>query len=315
MSDGIFEQYQPARWEVGSFSQAFPVIEIRERWVNVLAKHKRPYRRGARLDDLYEEARQWTILTDFYNGQKDTRVDGSYPDGANALLGSFAIHETGWLTLPTIGAVRARAESYDRVEASGRRDVAGATLVFVEDNEDDQQASQFIAPRADTVASTYVVQMVEEMERIGLDGDPLGEIQALCDDLKKLAASPGAFASSVENRIAQTVRSIAQVEEGFVRAGSEAQANMVSTFSDPASARSVILLRQLGETVASSAPVLSQRRRVVTRAWTTTMSIFAIAREVKQDPVELCALNADMPDLGAIPAKTRVRIFVDAQAV
>jgi hypothetical protein len=307
--DGIFDQMGPLTWEVKGYKINVPVTAIQESYSNDLAKHKRLYRTGERVDPLGGFSRIWTVSSEWYNGATDKVTPGRYPDDLDILIASFKVRQWGTLTLPTAGPVRACAWTYERSEVpSDGRDYAATKCVWVEDIPDDETASQWQAPQASSVAKRYAEDTQTALADVALDGDPLGEIQAFCDDLSTLARAPSDFVSSVEGRANQTLKSIQRTEEAFTGAATSGLGELGTLLTHPSASRAGVMLRRLADTVGS-ARANHTSPSIITRRYPVTVSIFAVAAELKQDPVQLFAMNSRLGNLNAIPAQTPIKVF------
>src|SRR5262245_15019791 len=105
-----FEDYEVCSWKVGQRSGTlkFPVSSIQESGGNRIVERNRPYRNGAKLDDVGSNATKWTIEAVFENSimEGEKGLDQNvllYPNVLNAVLDSFRIHGTGDLVIPTRG--------------------------------------------------------------------------------------------------------------------------------------------------------------------------------------------------------------------
>ena len=148
--DPVFEQYPSASWSVGTqVALVFPVTEITEEGGNRIVLRERPYRDGAKVDDIGSKAKSWSLKAIFENTINEGLIQNGqplYPGVLNELIRSFDQHETGDLIVPTVGKVRARAQSYVRTERNDERDYATVEFKFVQDNEDAIDATSFTLP-------------------------------------------------------------------------------------------------------------------------------------------------------------------------
>lgn len=307
-AEEIFKLFPACTWEVRGTKIAIPISSIEEGYSNDIARHKRLFRKGERIDHLGGFSRTWTIASEFYNGAEDPITQGKYPDDVDALTESFAIKETGILTLPTRGPVTAVAWQYTRLESTDARDMAAVRLTFVEDFPDDDAASGWQAPQASSIASKYAADTQTSLAGAGLDGDPLGEIAAFADDLATLASAPGDFVASVEGQVGQAVKSIARTEEAFTSAASGGVTELATLLTDPSASRAGVMMRRLADTFGS-ARTNHTSPNVVAKIYATTVSIFAVAMDLKQDVIILMKLNSAIPNLAAIPAGTPIRVY------
>ena len=307
----IFAQYPAARWTVGSSSWTFPIVSVQEEYSNALARHKRLYRDKERLDDTGSMSRVFTFQSEFYNGAIDKKAPGRYPDDINSLLAMFKIHETGTLTVPTRGPIQARAWTYKRLEQSTDRDFAGLVMVFLEDAPDDEQASQWQAPTASSVASIYVNDYVTKLQKLGIDGDPLGDLLQFANDLEGLANAPSNFASAIEARGQAAVQAFTRAEQAFA-SGPLGDLSLGAALLDPFASSAIRALRRAGDTLGSAvASHISPM--VITKTFDVTASIYDVAIFVDQPAEDLIPLNQGLASLLAIPPQTPVRVYADAK--
>lgn len=314
--DPVFRAYPTAKWEVGGKTWTFAVEQLAEGRSNRLAKHRRLYRDGARIDGTGANERTWEISTSFFNdGDQEGGIDGAaqYPDNVNGICDSFDTHETGTLTLPTRGPRRCCAESYSRTEKSGERDAAECRFLWVEDSEDDDAVAAYQEPSAKTLVRPASDEAVAACEAAGVVSEDLASLADLANDLVAMAEFPGEFVADMDAKGRALVARAEAVEQAFAQAGTEGVNEAVTLLADPGSSLAGRRLRELGDTAARVAgDVAGGGVRVVGRTFSTTLSIFDIATELGQRAPELMTLNSSLPDLYEIPAGTVVRVFDDA---
>lgn len=302
----IFAQYAPGSFEIEGSKVSFGVKAVRKTYKGDVIKHRRLYQNGARLDHMGGDANGFVLLIEFYNDAADPDAPNAYPDDCNALEKLLESQKTGWLNVPTHGPVRAKCESYDRVEEDTSVDSATINASFIVDSEDDQTAGSFTAPTASSVASRYAIDWQEESGDAGVDSDPFGEIEDFCDDLSELARAPENFIASFEARASQVVNAIARVERSYSQAAESGSGEVVALLTQPGSSRAVMKGRRLADTIASGASTAVEFTVV---RYPVIVSIYDVARDVQQDASRLIAINADIPDLMQIEAKEPIRIL------
>lgn len=205
----IFEQYQVCTWAVAGRKMAIPLEAIRERGGNRLVVLERPYREGAKLDDTGAVAKVYELTVAIFNGNTEEGVGESiYPDLANEIVASFDQHETGTLTLPTVGPKRCRAQSYERGEKPDERDTAYLQLVFMEDNEDSITSSSFLAPSARSVSRTLSEQTTFSLSAAGAFGADTASLTDFAASLETLMNAPGEFVGDIETTGKQDRKSV-----------------------------------------------------------------------------------------------------------
>lgn len=310
MSNGPFSEYPTAEWSVEGTTVWFAVERLTERKVNRLIRHKRVYRDGARLDDTFQEAIEWTAVCLFFNDEEqEGGIDGAtqYPDNLNEMCDSFDIHETGNLILPTRGPRRCRAESYERIESWDVRNAAAVTFVWVEDNEDDGEAAAFTAPSAKS-QNLSVIEAVDFAFDIG--GGDSGNLNDLASDVQGLAEAPGDYASQVEGQVNAVSNKAKIVEESVTKATHEAKSEAETLFTDPEQARGVRALRKLRDNTAQILEDLAASTRpTITVTFPVVVAISDVAAKFSQTVEELSKLNGSLEDLLAIPIDTPVTVY------
>jgi prophage DNA circulation protein len=293
---GIFENYPAAAWKVGDDPAIYFPIEgqLQEKGGNRIVRHKRPYRKGAKLDSTGQNEREWTFTATFNNTIVETGIDNArelYPFVLRDLVASFALQETGTLTLPTIGDVRARAETYVRVEDAAERQEAKLQLTFVEDNEEAastvslQTASVRSTVEALADQTTFSAQSVAALDR------DLVQAKKKSVTIAQLLTAPGRALSDLQSIVTDARRSLLRIQstqESFARAthASHDEPRGSEFWRD--------LTRLLDLQAKSTDEKFASRPRV--RAFVVDVertSIFEVAARLKQDASELLDLNSE----------------------
>jgi hypothetical protein len=312
----IWSKFPAASWEVEGKKITFPAEQIEENGGNRLAKHKRMYRDGARLDDTGGEPKEWSFVIPFFNSEDhEAAVDGlaQYPDNADALCDSFDKHECGTLTTPTRGPRRCRAATYRRVDKLDEKDSCVIVATWLEDSEDDERAQTYSGPSAKSQLYQAVEQMSDAASDLGAWNDDLSSLQDFASDLVGMAEAPGQWVDDMDAKANAFANRCGDIEEAFSGAAERGATEGQMLLTDPSSSFAGRKLREAADLVASlSAQKFgSGQPNVTTRTWDRLMTIFDVAIEVKQDSAELIALNGSLPDMLAIAANTPVRIFED----
>jgi hypothetical protein len=229
-----------------------------------------------------------------------------YPDVLNTLIMLFKVHETGDLTVPTIGTVRARAVSYSRREAAEKRDYAEVTFTWCEDNEDNVDAAAFQLPTVSSNAEALVeAAEFDEQSNDMWDGS-LADLNELAAQLEGLANAPETYKQDFE---AQTNIIKGSVDK-IIDAHSKPLVDGRDTLLDP---EGQIVERHLQaiKDLAGQAQKDGARGRpaTVTRFYTSQLSIFQVAVIESQDANVLLTINPQLEDMLQIPAGTGVRIL------
>jgi hypothetical protein len=202
------------------------------------------------------------------------------------LLRSFDKHETGTLTLPTVGDVRCRADSYTRVESPELRDSATLDCTFIEDNEDALERAELRPPNV-TASLIRLSEMTQfSAAKDGVWNEDLGTLRERANEIVTLMKAPG--------------RSVADVG-AIVRAHRRALQNIIDTareempiFNEPRASRTERLMREMSDREAQ-AEAERAASRPATRAFVVDVevtSIYEIAARLRQDVTELMDLNA-----------------------
>ena len=313
MADEIFGLYQGAKWVVGGKVIKFPTTEIKEVYRNRLIQHKRAYRKGARLDDTHEDPIGWQITIEAYNSpDHEPGIIGLrfYPTQLNKLLDSFQIHETGDLTLPTRGVRRCRAESYERVERAGERDAAAVVLTWLQDNEDDQRASDFQAPNAASIAKKVAQDATRASEEQGAGGDLSSSINELGASIEGTLNAPGDFVGDIESQANAIASAVDKIESTFARTTAEAANEVETLLSDPGSSRAGLLHRKLAD-AAKQAATLKQTnigQEIITKTFRRDLSLFAIAASTGNTAPDVLSLNPTLNPFSVLTG-TVVRVY------
>ena len=293
---GIFEDYPAAAWKVGDDPAIYFPIEgqLSEKGGNRLVRHKRPYRKGAKLDSTGQNEREWTFTATFNNTLVEPGIDNPralYPFVLRDMIASFALQETGTLTLPTIGDVRARAESYVRIEDSAERQEAKLQLCFVEDNEESAAAISFQQPSVRSTVEGLAEQTTFSAQSVaGLDLD-LVQAKRKSISIAQLLTAPGRALADLQSIVTDARRSLLRIQanqESFARAvGANHDEPRGSEFW-----RNLIRLQDLE--AKSTDEKFASRPRV--RAFVIDVertSIYEVAARLKQDASELLDLNSE----------------------
>lgn len=310
----IFGQYPPASWDVpGAPKIVFPVERIDEAYNNRLVPHRRVYRDGARIDDTGGDPTGWDLTIGFYNAaDHEEGVDGLllYPDLLNSFCAACKIHETGTLTIPTVGPRRCRAESYRRSDTFSELDTASVVVRFLEDNEDDAAVAAFQAPSASSVASRYALEAIDASQLHGCTSEDLLSLTELAGELEELARAPVEMAAQMEGRAGNMAAAAARVQAAFAATGDRAHEDIETLLTDPTSSRAHRMLSRVRDTAHRAvADAYKHVGLPVSKTFDRNLSIFTIAASLGQDAEKLLPLNQHIPDLLNIKRGTPVRVF------
>lgn len=317
----IFEEYQPAQWRAAPDEPrlAFPVLDVQEQGGNRIVERDRPYRSGAKLDDLGDKAKRWTIKAVFENSIQEpgvAAVNGDkalYPTVLNELIDSFdRFHDLpGDLSVPTRGWVRARLETYGRNEQYGERDSAELTLTFVEDNEDRIDARSFTAPTVSANARRLSEITTFDAQSGGIWDDDTQSLEAFASDLEAVANAPGETQQEVDQKAGATIGSTNRILRAFSTPGRGGRDKL----RDPESSSTYRKLQSTKEIAGRSRQEARRGRPpLVTVVFERRQSLVTVAAMFGQDFADLLAVNPQVDDPLHIPPRTPVKVFGREQA-
>ena len=309
----IFEEYEIASWTVGAQTGtvSFPVCGVTESGGNRIVERNRPYRDGAKLDDIGSKAYRWTVDAVFENSIAEPGLPEGvvlYPTVLNTLLDSFRIHGTGDLVLPTRGTLRARVESWSRTESEADRDMAKLQIVFVEDNEDNVDAQSFQLPTVNASARRVTETAEFDAQSEGMYSNDLADLKESGAQLQALANAPGDTLQDLDNQAAIVTDTANSVGRTFSQAPGTATDGS-NLLTDPESSRTQRKLEQTKDMAGRSrAQSGAGRPRKVPYRVEVGASLFAIAANIDQKAKDLIDIN---PGLNAlfIPAGTVIQVF------
>jgi DNA circularisation protein len=296
----IFEQYVCAQWQVGRADALFfPVLRISETGGNRIVQQERPFRDGAKLDDTGSIPRQWCLTAHFSNriAEPGTEQNGEplYPGVLNAMVRSFDEHETGVLTLPTVGVVRVKAEKYTRTEESDSIDVGMLELTFTQDNEDALDRAQLNPPTVIGSLKTVANTVTGSLKRDGAWGEDHKSILEFASEIEGLMLAPGRATADLMSVVTAHRRALYRV---LNTAQSEMEkAGLVGAPTNTREVRgseSERLLRTMldREAAAEDERTASRPRTLAFVIDVEQTSIYEIAARLDQDAEELLDLNA-----------------------
>lgn len=290
----VQDNYEIGSWQVGDSPKVLlAVLSIQDSIGNRIIQHKRPYREGAKLDDLGAEPRTWSVQLIFNNDVLEPGISASgilpFPDAFRQLQESFEFHETGNLVLPGLGFVRARARTMSSEETFEERDTARCTVVWEQDNEEALDRTLLRPPTARATAVRAAEHTVFTAQSLGAwDGDLNGLVE-FAAEVEGLLLAPGRAANAVETQVRRNRRAIERIVEAQNQlardVGLETDQPRGSSFE-----RQSVLLRDRQAQLASERAQGRPRTRPF-RVDVAQTSIFEIAARVNQDAEELLDLN------------------------
>jgi prophage DNA circulation protein len=315
---GLFEDLPAASWRVGNLAaMSFPIEgDISEKGGNRLVPHKRAYRKGAKISGTGLEPREWTFTAVFNNTITESKLDNGrplYPDVLRAIVASFGEQETGTLTLPTVGDVRACAWNYTRIESTEKRDEGALQLHFIEDNEESAATISFQQPSVRATVEGLAEQTTFSAASVGALDRDLVQVKGKSIDIVSLLLAPGRAVADLQTRVTDSRRALQRVrgnQEVFARqVGAEHDEPRGSEFW-----RNLIRLQDLQ--AKSVDEKFASRPRV--RAFVVDVestSILEIAARLKQDATELLDLNSErLADPFLLERGDVIRVFETAPA-
>lgn len=312
----VFRQYPIASWQVGDSPVIrFPLVgELGEDIGNRIVRHPRAYRRGAKLDSTGQAEREFQLTALFNNTIRERGLEQNprtlYPFMLRELMASFAIQQTGTLTLPTIGSVRCRLDRCKRVEAVAERDQATLQLTFVEDNEESLATASFALPTARATVAKGAAQTVFSVEREGgVADEDLFTLRQRGTDIESLLLAPGRIVADLESE-ARSMRW--QLQRSRQTQRQLADDLGISGTEEPRGSEFHRLSIRLEDTLGKAADEkFASRPRIKTFVVDVAhTSLFEIAARFKQDAQDLLDLNGErVPDPFYLEQGHVIRVF------
>lgn len=307
----VYEQYPPAAWTIAGKTYRFPVEEIVETGGNRLVNRERPYRDGAKVDDVGSGPKGWRMKVCFNStvvGEGGSADEPLYPNVLNAILRSFDEHETGDLVVPTIGKVRARAKTYTRTETHSERDTARCDLEWVQDNEDKVDATAFSLPTVRSSVVTLAEATTFSAESDGVFDGSLADLNRFASQLEAVATYPSDTLQDIDSQAGIVVAATNRVLNAFTSKSNNPKTKARAMLSDPDSSITQRKLVTLQDTSARArAEIRANEPPFVRAIFDVPLSLFQIAVRMNQDAGKLIALNPAL-DPFFVPANTKVRV-------
>lgn len=297
--EGLFEGYPVASWQVGDSPVIrFPIDgELAQDIGNRLVRQERPHRPGAKIDSTGALPDEFQVVALFNNTIREPGLEQNtralYPFMLREIVASFRIQQTGTLTLPTVGAVRCRAEKCRRSELVTERDQARLVLTFVQDNEEAIAQTTFALPSARATVAKQAAQTVFSIEREGgVVDDDVFALKTRATDIESLLLAPGRAVADLESQ-ARSLR-------WQLRRGRQTQEQLANDLgiggtSEPRGSEFHRNSIRLEDTLAKAADEkFASRPRIKTFIVDVEhTSLFEIAARFKQDPADLLDLNGE----------------------
>jgi prophage DNA circulation protein len=278
----VDSQYPIASFTIAGVRLTFAIEDDKTAGGNRLVQHKRPYRKGAKLDSTGKEPRVWTGTAIFNNSIKEPGLGNAiqYPDNMNAVIAAFDAQETGDLVTPSDGQMRARAFTYERTKSRDEDDTGRLNLTYVEDNEDDVDATAFAKPNVRGSLIRLAEQTVFTAQQEGTWSSNIADLREFCANLEGLINAPG---EAIDSVVVQA------------RAAQHAMLSVLHTLHrtvDEAPVRTIAAVKALID-VSAWAPEehLKEQPKRIPFYVTATTTIWAIAALVRQSPERLLEIN------------------------
>jgi hypothetical protein len=264
------------------------------------------------LDDTGSNPTVWRIETCFNNTIQEQGIgEGTvwYPDTLNSILESFFVHETGDLTLPTRGTVRARLEGYSRSESYDMIDTAMVSFTFVEDNEDSVDASSYSSPSVSGSAITLKSVTEFSAQSSGMWDGSLQDLNELIGEMEGLASLPDKYAAEITEK----TKILQKQVDRIVKAHSKPWVDGRDTMNNPENSRTArVLVDTKAAAFQTSLQTGSNRKPYQEVQFERDQSLASIASMLGQVYSELLAINDGfIEDPTYVPAGTLVRVFAD----
>lgn len=295
---GLFENYPVASWQVGDSPVIrFPIDgELAQDIGNRLVRQERAYRPGAKIDSTGPMPDEFNLVAIFNNSIREPGLEQNtrplYPFMLRELVASFAIQQTGTLTLPTIGSVRCRAEKCRRSEVVSERDQGKLALTFVRDNEEAIAQATFALPSARATVSKQAAQTVFSVQREGaVVDDDVFRLREKATDIEALLLAPGRAIADLESQartMRWTLQRMRRTQEQFAD-------DIGGGTSEPRGSEFHRNLIRLEDTLArASDEKFASRPRIKTFVIDVPhTSLYEIAARFKQDAGDLLELNGE----------------------
>lgn len=288
----IFASYPTASWRVGDGEALyFPAVKITQSGGNRIVQHERPHRDGAKLEDTGGKARSWSVSVLFNNSLQEGVQNGVplYPQRLRQILRSFDIHQTGTLVLPTVGKVRARAETYEREESPDQQDSASFSCTWIEDNEESLERTVFAPPSVVATLVKLAEQTTFTLQRNGISDSGLS-LTEFAAEIEGLLLAPGRSVSDLGAVVRSHRRAISRMIDALTTAANQGG----GIFSEPRGSEMQRQLRILldREAQAEDERTASRPRTMAFVIDVEETSIFEVAARLDQDAEELMDLNS-----------------------
>lgn len=293
-SESVYERLEIASWTVGNEGRIrFPVLDITDTKRNRIVPHERPYREGAKLDDTGSAVREFAMRAYFANVLRESGLEGNpaplFPEMLRKLQASFDVHETGSLSVPTVGVVRCRAVSCIRRDTPANPSGPIVDLVFHQDNEDALDRAIVDAPTVKGSIPALAQQTRFSAQAGGSWDSTLNSLEADVAQLEDALNAPGRATNEVEG-LARRNRRLQSRTVASVNRFSQAESRPFSEPSGSQTERQLLVLRdRQAEAAGERARSLPSTVEYIIQVEQT--SLFEIAARFDQDLNDLLDLN------------------------
>lgn len=308
MPADTFTLFGPARWTPADTSRTFALALVQNDVAHErrLVERKRPYVDGSPFDDSGADGKPLTLRAIFVNGHGIADVpDPAYPQYHRDFLDALETKGKGTSTLyaPGRGERRVRYKGYASSQQPDRRDCEFVDLRFVEEREDERAtAGSFTLPSAKTAGPILARQIADDGHALGMGGDLFDAIGGLVRQLNAAANAPFDSAAAQQQRVEGLVGAVVRVGRNMVLGPQRFGAGAAAPLLSPEAAAVSVGLVVLRDTAHRQESATYGEGSIVPRAFTTTLSIFEIASQLRQDAGDLIQLNVRrVPSLFAIP--------------
>jgi hypothetical protein len=313
MGDEVMAAQVVMSWQPDEGTLVYiPARRVIETFKDRIQMRRRVWRQGAKLDSTLGDPVAWEAECLFHNGHEEGPEvpDPAYPDYVRKVCAQLRKGMTGTLTLPDDGPKRAKVETYRKTTDAEARDAALLVISWLEDSEDDFNATSFEAPSAKATAAATAAAAVDSWEEAGAWSDDIASFQELAAGLEAIANAPGEYADAYEAQANAIMHAAQRVEDAFTSSAATATSEVGKLLTDPANSRAGLLNRRVSDAaMRSTRAVTGGGATVITVTFARELSIFDVAAERQQDPAKLASMNASLGDLLRIAAKTPIRVF------
>jgi len=301
----VMPKFAVATWTcAGALPIPIAVVSVTKEIENGLVKQRRPYRKGAKLDNMSRETIVWTIEAWFFNGCEEEGIPytGYYPAYLNALEASIEVEQTGTLTIGRDGPKRGQLKHLRTAETADQRDCAVVQITFWEDTEDTTTSATF-APTATSEVPVLADVVGELSLDTGVWSDDVIAFGEAMGSLATVISTPDDLLADALATAGRVIQLAQLIEDEFSIFYDQSVPDGARLALDPDAAPLVMALRRSQDRAARARATLLER--VPTRApvtFGTVVSIFQVAAQYNQDIEDLISMNTGNLDPGTFYA-------------